>query len=210
MSISGMGSTYNNYGYYGNGGSNINNLFHNNIDNSASSNSSNQSSSMPTIDALKSLVEYTSQVMMGMGVGSNERVTFSQISRYKEVLEKEFESRIKTGFDKLGIPIDTEFTITFDDDGDIKIKGDDPKVADIQKYFDDNPDMVDKYKEIQLLENLEGARKSLDINPAELRSRIQLESMTTWWASSGNSAGGAMANFSGGQLSPYQGVDKVV
>lgn len=209
MSVSGVGSTYNSSGYYGNATTTINNMFENNNNNNNSSSSSNQVSMSPTLDDLSSLAEYAVLAMDAMGVDSSGRVTFNQITAYKKDLEKEFADQMKADFKKLGIPEDAEFTITIDKDGAIKIDGDDPNIAEIQKYFLDNPEMGSKYKEIKLLQDLDGARKALDVNPAELRSRIQVESMAAWWGSSGQSSS-MLGNFSGGELAMYQGVNKMV
>ena len=51
---------------------------------------------------ISSMVELTKYAMDAMGVSSNARVTFSQITRYREQLQSEFSQAVKDGLAQSG------------------------------------------------------------------------------------------------------------
>ena len=52
---------------------------------------------------LSSMVELTKYAMDAMGLESDSRVTFSQITKYREKLNTEFNTAVKEGLEKLGV-----------------------------------------------------------------------------------------------------------
>lgn len=91
---------------------------------SSSSSSSSTSSSLSQLlsgssmsDQLSSMVELTKYAMDAMGLDSDSRVTFSQITKYREQLTTEFNSAVKDGLAGLGISDPTGVTFTLGADG---------------------------------------------------------------------------------------------
>ncbi|MDE7063948.1 MAG: hypothetical protein K2O70_00530 [Desulfovibrionaceae bacterium] len=89
---------------------------------------------------LGSLVELAGYAMNAMGVGRNERVTFGQIQKYKEQLEKQFGDTLKAGLASLGVDTSVPFELTVSKDGALQVAGEHPDKAAIQKFLDANPD----------------------------------------------------------------------
>lgn len=166
-------------------------------------------SAYPTTQNLQDLAGIAAAAMEAMGIGKNGSVTFGQITAYKEKLERDYGAKLEKDLADLGIPKDIKFQLKLNGDGKIEVVSDHPDKDKVQKYFNDNPDMVKKYKEIQSLADLESARKALQVNPADLRKRIQVEGMATWWDQGGNSSS-SIADFSGGDMSFYKGINKKV
>lgn len=165
--------------------------------------------SYPSAQTLKDLAGIASSAMDAMGIPKNGNVTFGQISAYKEKLEKEYGDKLKTDLEKLGVDKDIKFQLKLGKDGRMEVISDHPDKAKVQKYFDDNPDMVKKYKEIQSLADLDSARKNMQMNPTDLRKRIQVESLAAWWDQGGN-GGSAIGDFSGGDMAFYKGINATV
>lgn len=154
-----------------------------------------------------SLVELTQFAMDAMGVGKNERTSFSQISNYKKQLEKEYSQALQSALTAAGLPQDVSFRLQQQSDGSLKVVGsDEAQTATIQNIFDNNPALTRQYANIQGLADLESARKSLSVSPTEMKKRIQIESIAAWWQNSDTSAN-SLGVFSGGGLSTYAGLN---
>lgn len=114
--------------------------------------------------------------------------------------EKDYGGLFKKGLAATGVDKNVQFRLTLDDNGKVKVIGDHPDCAKVQKFFDDNPELAKKYAQIQALADIDSARKSLGISPKEMRRRIEVESMAAWWSNSGNAAA-SFGDFMGGGLS---------
>lgn len=139
---------------------------------------------------LYSLVELARYAMDAMGVGANDRVTFNQIQAYKTEMEKKYADAIASGLESLGVDKNVSFRLALDDNGKIQVVSDAPDRNTIQKLFDDNPELTNQYKQIQALADLDAARKASQINPTEIRKRIQIENMAAWWQEEDNASSG--------------------
>ena len=104
-------------------------------------------------------------------------------------------STLYSGMTDLGVDADATFTIQVNDDGTVTIAGAGDDTEEIQRFFDNNPDLVKKYRQIDALSGLDDARKALQVSPSELRKRIQVESMAAWWSSC-DSASSYFGNYS--------------
>lgn len=168
-----------------------------------------QLGSYPNSSTLQDLAGIAGAAMEAMGIGKNGRVSFGQITAYKEKLEKEYGEKMEADLAKLGVDPTIKFQLKLSADGKMEVISDHADKAKVQKYFDDNPEMVKKYKEIQGLADLEAARKSMQVNPTDMRKRIQVEAMATWWDQAGGSTN-SIADFTGGDMSFYKGINKKV
>jgi len=93
---------------------------------SSSSGSSSSSSSLSSLlgsnsisTQLSSMIELTKYAMDAMGLDSGSRVTFSQITKYREQLSNEFNTSVKEGLAKLGVSDLSGVTFTLGSDGSL-------------------------------------------------------------------------------------------
>ena len=158
---------------------------------------------------VSAVVELTRAVMEKMGVGKNERVSFGQINAYREQMEQEYAEQLRKDFALLGVDPKIAFHLKENNEGGLTVSSDHPDKDKVQKYFDEHPELVKKYKEIQVLANLEAARTQMDINPAELKKRLQIENMSAWWNAEGG-ADSSIMSFSSAGTSWFSGIDATV
>ncbi len=117
--------------------------------------------------------------------------------------------KLSQGLDNLGIDPNINFSIQVNDDGSITVISDHPDRDKVQQFFDNNPDLVKKYRQIETLAGIDDARKAMQISPSEMRKRIQIESMASWWATSGD-ASSYFGNYNNGNLSLLSGLNMQV
>lgn len=89
---------------------------------------------------LSSMVELTKYAMESMGLSDNSRVTFSQITKYREQLLSSFNDSVKSGISKVGVSNPQDITFTLDKDGKLAASSSnaaDQKAA--QAWLDSNP-----------------------------------------------------------------------
>ena len=177
--------------------------------NSTGGNQSSYAGGISMTDQVSSMIELTRYAMDAMGLAADSRVTFTQRARYREQLQSEFDQGVSDGLKALGVadPDALQFTLQTNDDGTVSVAGD-SRDKDIQNFFDNNPELLTKYRQIEALNGIDAARKALEIAPGELRKRIQIENMAAWWAGSG-SANSSFGAYAGG-LSLLDGVDLTV
>ncbi|MDR2745002.1 MAG: hypothetical protein LBB66_07420 [Desulfovibrio sp.] len=172
--------------------------------------SSTSTTSLSMTDQVSSMIELTRYAMDAMGLAADSRVTFSQLAKYREQLQDEFNQGVNDGLKALGIAdLDSlQFTLQSNGDGTVSVAGDCQEKGKIQNFFDNNPELLKKYRQIEALNGIDAAREALQIAPGELRKRIQIESMASWWAGSG-SATSSFGSYADG-LSLLDGVDLTV
>ncbi|MDR3358778.1 MAG: hypothetical protein LBN96_08025 [Desulfovibrio sp.] len=178
--------------------------------NSAGKNQAVYADGLSMTDQVSGMIELTRYAMDAMGLDADSRVTFSQLAKYREQMQSEFNQGVSDGLKALGIE-DTDslrFTLQISDDGSLSVAGDSPDKDKIQNFFDNNPELLKKYRQIEALNGIDAAREALRIAPGELRKRIQIESMAAWWTGSG-SAAPTIGAYAGG-LSLLDGVNLTV
>lgn len=114
--------------------------------------------------------------------------------------------KLIAGLSNLGIDRNINFSIQIGDDGSLKIISDHPDAAKLQQFFDDNPEIVKKFRQIETLAGIDDARKAMQISPTAMRKRIQIESMSSWWFNSGNS-NSYFGNYANNELSLLSGLN---
>lgn len=150
-----------------------------------------------------------SSTLAGMGLGPNDKVTFSTILAYKDKLQNEFDTKVKDGLKKAGIDENAKFQLVSKEEGGINVITDHADKAKIEKFFEDNPELVKEFNKIQALNNVEESRKQQQLDVNAIRQRIQIESMTAWFAGTGSGVNSIM-NFSGGGASFATGINTLV
>ena len=163
------------------------------------------SSATQTVNAV---VELTRAVMEKMGVGENDRVSFGQINVYREQLEQEYADQLRQDFELLGVDPKITFQLKENNQGGLTVSSSSPDKDKVQQYFDDHPEMTEKYEEIQTLANLEAARNQMNINPAELKKRLQIENMSAWW--SAEDGANSIMDVTADGTSWFSGIDAIV
>lgn len=115
-------------------------------------------------------------------------VNDAEINAIQAGLDKSSDAglKIRQGLENLGIDKNITFSIQVDAAGNLQVISDHPDAAKIQKFFDDNPELVKKYRQIETLAGIDDARKAMQVSPSAMRKRVQVESMVSWWAGSGN------------------------
>lgn len=96
--------------------------------------------------------------------------------------------KIFNGLNNLKIDANATFSIQITPEGKLNIISDHPDRDKIQRFFDENPELVKKFRQIETLAGIDDARKAMQISPTEMRKRIQIESMASWWCESGSAA----------------------
>ena len=156
------------------------------------------------------LQQAVSVTMDGMGLGPTDRVTFSTIISYRDQLQTEFDTKVKEGLKKVGLDENAKFQLVSGEEGGIKVIADSPEKEKIEKFFEDNPDLVKQFEKIQALNNVEESRKQQKIDVNAVRQRVQIESMMAWYSGSGGGGISSIMDFSGGQTSFLSGINKHV
>lgn len=151
-----------------------------------------------------------SSASLRLGKEGNVQISIndSGLKDIQAALDKETElgKKIYSSLDDLGIDPNISFSIQLNADGTYNIISDHPDAAKVQKFFEDNPELIKKYRQIDTLAGVDDARKAMQLSPSEMRKRIQVESMTAWWAGSGN-ANSYFGAYNNGNLSLYSGLN---
>ncbi len=112
---------------------------------------------------------------------------------------------MKNRLDSVGIDPNVDFRLTVVD-GKVTVNSSHPDAEKVQALIDSSEDLTKKYLQIDALAGLEGARKSMQVDPSAIRSRIQMESLAAWWDQTGTDS---IGSFSSGNLSSFTGVNSV-
>lgn len=156
--------------------------------------------------SLGTLATALSGIMDEMALGANDKVSFRTLAQYQEKLQAAFTAQVKADLRELGLDENTQFSLVAGPDGSgVRVICDDPEAkAVIEKYLKDNPTAVATFEKIQSLNKLEESRKSRSIDVDAIRSRIQVESMTTWF-----STNNSIASFYNGGAAYYSGINAI-
>ncbi|WP_165077217.1 MULTISPECIES: hypothetical protein [unclassified Desulfovibrio] len=165
-------------------------------------------------DALKKELEKqnvdTSAMSLRLGAEGSLQVSVSNaaVNDIQSVLDQNSAAgkKLASGLDSLGIDPNINFSIQIGDDGSLTVVSDHPDRDKVQRFFDENPELVKKYRQIETLSGIDDARKAMQLAPSDMRKRIQIESMASWWADSG-SASSYFGAYSGGNLSVLSGLN---
>jgi len=174
----------------------------------ATTDTTRTSANYAAMQTVSAVAELTRAVMEKMGVGKNDRVSFRQINAYREQMEQEYAEQLRKDFGLLGVDPKIAFHLKENEKGGLTVSSDHPDKDKVQKYFDDHPELVEKYKEIQILADLEAARKDAGINPAELKKRLQIENMSAWWNAESSTT--SIMNFSSAGTDWFSGVNTTI
>jgi hypothetical protein len=138
--------------------------------------------------------------MASLGLKDGDRVTFKTIAEARAKMEEEFQAIVKADLKELGVDESVNFRLITGKDGKVQVQcaTDDKKI--IEKYLEDNPKVIEEFKKIQALANVEEARKAAGYDPRAIRNRIQVESLVAWFDDTGNSVSNMMDYFNGNTM----------
>ncbi len=124
----------------------------------------------------------------------------------KFLIEKSVGQDFKLGLASQGIDPNIDFRLSVED-GRVVVNSSHPDAAMVQALLDADENLGKTYLQIDSLAGLDAARKAMQIDPTEMRKRIEMESMSTWWAQSGTSS---FSTYADGNLSSMTGINSVV
>lgn len=126
----------------------------------------------------------------GMKAEGYAKFTFEEIEKYRKEAENTFTATIKKDLAELGVDPDIEFRLVVDSYGSVRVISDHPDKAVIEKYLNDNPEMVKDFKHIQALSNLRrSTQKATAQNPEfakNLKLSLQAEAIQAFFAATDN------------------------
>ncbi len=132
------------------------------------------------MNRINQLAEAAQLAFEGLGLGPNDKVTFSRINEYKAQQQENFSQKVEAGLKEIGISADTEYQIVTKYEGEgVDIVTESPEKSKIELFFKDNPELVDEFKEIQYLDNLTKTLNNENISQNMNMTRIQLQSMSS-------------------------------
>ncbi len=141
-----------------------------------------------------------------VGGTSPETEAENNAALYDFLVENSVGDTIKNALASVGIDPNIDFRLTVED-GKVVVNSSHPDAVKVQALIDANEELTKDYLQVDALAGLEGARKSMQVDPSTMRTRIQMESMVAWWANTGTSN---IGSFSSGDLSSFTGVNSVV
>lgn len=151
-----------------------------------------------------------SAVTLRLGGEGNIKISVNNagLNDIQAVLDQQSSAgnKIREGLEGLGVDPNINFSIQVNNNGSVTIISDHPDRDKVERFFDEHPEMVKKYRQIETLSGIDDARKAMQISPSDMRKRIQIESMSAWWAGSGN-ANSYFGNYAGGNLSLLTGLN---
>lgn len=151
-----------------------------------------------------------SSATLHLGPDGNVQINVnnSTLNDIQAVLDKnnDMGKKLATGLDALRVDPNINFSIQIDEDGAFTVVSDHPDREKVQRFFNENPELVKKYRQIETLSGIDDARKAMQLAPSDMRKRIQIESLAAWWADSGN-ANSYFGAYSGGNVSMFSGLN---
>ena len=103
---------------------------------------------------------------------------------------------------------DIDFSLQTEDDNSVTVNTSDKKFTNVlQAFFDENPEIVKDFQRSQALAAIDDARKSLQLSPSEMKTRLQLESMMSWWDTSQNSNTSTFGTYTSGTFAQLSGIN---
>lgn len=148
-----------------------------------SAKSSSQNSLYSGVGSPQNLSSAVASAMDALGLGANDKVTFQTLLNYRDQLQEQFTSKVRKDLLAAGVDKDVNFRLVSGSDGTgIQVIADSPDKEKIEKYFQDNPDMVKEFEKIQALNKIEETRKSQKLDVKTIKSRLQMESMSAWFS----------------------------
>lgn len=103
---------------------------------------------------------------------------------------------------------DVDFTLKSNSDLSVTVNAADAKFQSVlQGFFDEHPSIVQDFQRQEALSEIDNARKFLSLSPSEMRTRLQLESIASWWDTQSSSTNQSFGSYSSGVFSALNGIN---
>lgn len=116
--------------------------------------------------------------------------SFADIEDYRQKLEQDFASAVRSDLKEMGVDPEIEFQLVLDAYGNITVVSEHKDKAAVEQYLKDNPEMVDVFKHIQALSNLKKSQQgSVAQNAAftrNLKRSLQAEAIQAFFETTDN------------------------
>ncbi len=113
---------------------------------------------------------------------------------------------MKAGLKTHGIDPNVDFRLSIEN-GKVVVNSSHPDAALVQALLDSDEELTKAYMQIDALAGIDGARKSMQIDPSAMRTQLEMQSMSTWWAQSGTST---FSSYADGSLSSMTGISSII
>jgi hypothetical protein len=159
------------------------------------------------------LASEISSILDQIPKGDDNRLSFQDVQDYREKLGDKWDSEVMADLKKLGVDVSTEFAMTYDPEtGKVTVPASTKNADIINKYFEDNPDKVKKFRDIIQLGKLTSTAAS-QLSQSQMMTSMQQQSMAWWYADNTNptswfGGGGLLAM--GGSSAGYSGLNLMV
>ncbi len=140
------------------------------------------------------------------------RVTYDDINDYRQTLEKKFSDTVRSDLKELGVDEKVQFSLVSGSDGSVKVVcSNAEEKAKIEKYLQDNPDMVKDFQYIQALSNFKRTAESPQVRDwpgmTQMKKTLQAQAVQAFFSMSESANmpwSSQIANFStGGGLAEF-------
>jgi hypothetical protein len=146
--------------------------------------------------------------------GDDDRLSFQDVEDYRETLGKAWDVEVMADLAALGVDVSQEMPMTYDvDTGKVTVaEGTEGKEI-IDKYFEDNPEVVSKFYDIVQLGKLTGTAES-KLSQDQRLQNIQLQTMAWWYEDNTDVQswfdGGGLLALKGQASASYTGLNLMV
>ena len=146
--------------------------------------------------------------------GDDDRLSFQDVEDYRETLGKAWDKVVMADLKALGVDVSQEMPMTYDvDTGKVTVASGTKGKAVIDKYFEDNPDVVSQFYDIVQLGKLTNTAET-KLSQDQRIQNIKLQSMAWWYE--GNTDvqswfdGGGLLALKGQAATSYTGLNLIV
>ncbi|MFV0420647.1 hypothetical protein [Oleidesulfovibrio sp.] len=161
--------------------------------------------------SMKEIKAMINAALEGIEPSSNGKITFAMLDEHRNKMEKDFAEQVKADLRELGVAEDIDFRLVADPvTGNVEVVSSHADKAKVEQYLKDNPEMVEKFKQIQTISNLDRARQFNGISKTDMKREIQMEALGSFFMSATNNgmgAGSMMMDYFQGSASIINGLN---
>lgn len=145
--------------------------------------------------------------------GDDNRLSFQEVEDYREKLGDKWDDAVMADLKELGVDVSSEIAMTYDPStGKVTVPAGTPDADIINRYFEDNPDKVEEFRNIIQLGKL-ASTATTKLSQNDLLTNLQQQSMAWWFADNSDPStwfdGGGLLAFSQNNTA-YTGLNLMV
>lgn len=143
-----------------------------------SSSTTSSSSSSSSKAAIREKIE---KLLADVPKGSDGKLSFQDVIDYRDEQKEALKTEVLADLKELGVDTDTDIQLSYDESsGTVKVTNNHPDSKLIERYFKANPDMVEKYANLQSISNLASNAES-NLTPQQIMAQYKAESLQNWF-----------------------------